>query len=199
MNSFSNDEAIQLFQSVNETNKEKIHNEIFSKLSFLVYQIAKPYKKFQNYEDILQEGFIGLLKSVRKFDYSKYPNFFLYSYQWIKHSIKRSASKFDIVYNPSKKRVVYADFSEQEEQEDPNYLEELYFEKEVAIKIRNILNTLPSREKIIMEKTFGIKSEDCESLRNIGSQLDITHERVRQIKNETIEKLKNNPTIIDIK
>lgn len=196
MNSFSNDTVINLFKAVNEQNRTQVHNIIFDKLSFLVYRATSRYKRFQNYEDLNQDGFIGLLKAIRKFDHTRYPNFFLYAQQWIKHSVKRSASRYDIVYNPNRKKVVYADLSEKEE-EDPNNLEDMYFKKELSSGIQNTIIKLSEREQNIVNSIFGINTEQ-KSLREIASEVELTHEGVRQIKNAALSKLKREAIMQEI-
>jgi RNA polymerase primary sigma factor len=56
--------------------------------------------------------------------------------------------------------------------------------------IKKKLNTLNKREKKILELSYGIGIEEPCSFDDIGIQLDLTGERVRQIKNEAIEKLR---------
>jgi RNA polymerase primary sigma factor len=56
--------------------------------------------------------------------------------------------------------------------------------------IKKKLNTLNKREKKILELSYGIGIEQPCSFDDIGIQLDLTGERVRQIKNEAIEKLR---------
>ena len=88
----TNVETIKLFEEIDDIktnntlpeeirNREvaSIQNKIVEKLAFLVYSNTKLYRKFPNYEDLVQEGFIGLLKAVRKFDRNLFPNFFVYS------------------------------------------------------------------------------------------------------------------------
>jgi len=208
----SNEEVMQLFRDIDalkasnnlsddELGKkvEKMQNRIVTELSFLVYSNAQPYRKFPNYEDLVQEGFIGLLKAVRRFEHARFPNFFVFSEQWIRHSVKRAASRFDIVYNPNKNRVVYADPTDVgKEVETEDTPEESFFDKERNARVEEVLNDLPERDREIVKRIFGIGSYKPQTLREIGPLFNLTHERVRQIKNKVISKLKKNSHLGEI-
>lgn len=172
---------------------KKKHDEIVESLSFLVYNKAKPYRNFPNYEDLVQEGFVGLIRSVKKFKHHMFPNFFVFSNQWITHYIKRAASRFDVVYNPNKSRVVYSEPSEDEVDLQPGP-DEVLFDKECKNEIEQVLKELPEKERQIVKEIFGL---DCDpkTLREIGPQFNLTHERIRQIKNSVLDKLKKDDNI----
>lgn len=191
-------EQIEILKKINkEMDKvDGLQNQIIKDMSFLVYDQAKAYRKFPNYQDLVQEGLIGLLKAVRKFNPSLFPNFFVYSERWIRHSIKRAASRFDVVYCPDKKRVVYAGLAESVDSIALDNPEEEYINKELIQKVRDALNEFSDRDREIVEKVFGLDSSPS-PLRKIGSKYNLTHERVRQIKNQVISKLKKNEELIE--
>ena len=59
-------------------------------------------------------------------------------------------------------------------------------------EMRDLLdNTLTEREKEILELRYGLYNNKIHTLKEIGSILNITRERVRQIEKKTIIKLKN--------
>ena len=199
----SNSEIMKLFKDVEEIKKseadsssvnkqiKQIHDQIIDKLSFLVYYNAKQYKKFPNYEDLVQEGFVGLIRAVKKFEHWRFPNFFVFADQWIRHSIKRSASRFDVVYNPNRSRVIYSEFKDSEVQTDTG-LEDDISKKDIMENVERILGNYSSREREIVQKVFGLNDCKDQTLREIGPQFNLTHERVRQIKNNVIRKLRRN-------
>src|SRR5271157_1536108 len=132
----TNNEVIKTFEEIELLKKDKkydkvtvLQNKIVNDLAFLVYSQAKSYRKFPNYCDLVQEGYIGLLRAVRKFDPALCSNFFFYCERWIRHSIKRAASRFDVVYCPDKKRVVYTGVNESSEEAAINNAEEEFANK----------------------------------------------------------------------
>lgn len=177
--------------------KKRIHDAIVEKLAFLVYSQTKQYRSFSNYEDLVQEGFIGLVNAVQKFNPVLYDNFFGYADQWIRHSVKRAASRFDVVYNPNKTRVIYSEPDESEE--DPGEgPETILFIKERQACIERVLQDFSEREREIVNRIFGLSGQRAQTLREIGPQFNLTHERVRQIKNNVIDKLRKHQSMIDI-
>lgn len=208
----TNAETLKLFEQIDDLkangnlpeevlNREisATHDKIVEKLSFLVYSNCKMYRKFPNYEDLVQEGFIGLLRAVRKFNRNLFPNFFVYSERWIRHSVKRAASRFDIVYNPSKTRVVYAEPAEIGREEEADVTpEKTFFDKEKSSKIEEVLGDFPIRDREIVKRIFGLGEFDQQTLREIGPLFDLTHERIRQIKNKVILKLRKNESLNEL-
>lgn len=198
----SNDEIIACFVEIENLKKsnnledtkqiKNIQNKIIKNLSFLVYRMAKQYKRFENYEDLVQDGFIGLIKATKKFNYTMFPNFYIYAEQWIKHNIKRSASRFDVVYNPKRKRVVYAEINESESEECAESPEEIFLNKEAQYWVKEVLKEFSERDQEIMERMFGLNDRPKQTLREIGPDFNLTHERIRQIKNHVLLKLKKN-------
>ena len=57
--------------------------------------------------------------------------------------------------------------------------------------VRGALETLSERERIVLEMYFGINRDDTLPLNEIGEEFDYTRERVRQIKNKAIQRLRH--------
>jgi len=206
----SNADIMEMFKKIDEFKESstlpqdkidstvtKKQDEIINRLSFLVYNQARQYRNFPNYDDLVQEGFIGLIKAVRSFKWERFPNFFVFSDQWIRHYVKRAASRFDVVYNPDKTRVVYAEPDEDEA--DPNENpDEILWNTERKESIMEVLNGLPERDRIIVCKIFGLGGHEQQTLREIGPLFGISHERIRQIKENVLVKLKKNQELQNI-
>ncbi len=62
---------------------------------------------------------------------------------------------------------------------------------EMRGEIEAILNTLDEREQIIMRKRFGFDEDDKSVLQQIGDELNISRERVRQIEGQALRKLRS--------
>ncbi len=58
-------------------------------------------------------------------------------------------------------------------------------------EIERTLGTLKDREAEILRYTYGLNDFPTHTLEEIGKKLEITHERVRQIKERALKKLKN--------
>ncbi len=57
-------------------------------------------------------------------------------------------------------------------------------------ELRKILDTLPERERKIIEMRFGLKDGISHTLEEVGKAFNVTRERIRQIEAKTLEKLK---------
>jgi RNA polymerase primary sigma factor len=57
--------------------------------------------------------------------------------------------------------------------------------------IELVLNTLPQRERQIVSLYFGIDGNRALNLTEIGDQLNLSRERVRQLKKTALKKIKD--------
>lgn len=69
-------------------------------------------------------------------------------------------------------------------------LEESVLSKISRVQINEILNKLSEREKQILKLRFGFDGNQIHTLEDIGQSFSITRERVRQIEQKTLEKLR---------
>ena len=204
----SNEEAIKLFEirdKLIEGGKEKtsaeivsIDNQLIRDLGFLVYNSARKYRLFSNYEDLVQEGFIGLIKATRHFNHKLFPNFFVYAERWIKTNINKAASKFDVMYSPDKSRVIYLNSTVIKEELCTESPEEEYIAKESGIVIDKYLANLSERDGDIIRRIFGLNHNIGQTLREIGPIYELTRQRIHQIKNQIIGDMKKNQKLADL-
>ena len=57
--------------------------------------------------------------------------------------------------------------------------------------VRGALETLSERERIVLELYFGINRDDTLPLNEIGEEFDLTRDRVRQIKEKGLQRLRH--------
>ena len=80
------------------------------------------------------------------------------------------------------------DVIENDQQESPD--QELLTES-LKVEIQNALDTLSSREKEVIKLYFGIDEDHPLTLEEIGERFGLTRERVRQIKEKAIHRLRH--------
>ena len=62
-------------------------------------------------------------------------------------------------------------------------------------KLRDVLGTLPEREREVLELRFGLKDGQPRTLEEVGRQFNVTRERVRQIEAKALRRIRH-PTRI---
>jgi len=69
-------ELIEKYSGLSSDGKKKIQEKIVKLLAYLVFKRIRGYKNKPYYDDLLQEGKIGLIKAIEDFDISRGLNFF---------------------------------------------------------------------------------------------------------------------------
>lgn len=179
---------IRKIKDKNQKHGKELEDELIMSLSYLVRSVIIKYKRFDNYEDLYQEGMIGLMKAVQQYDTSTTFHFVRYAMWWIKSRIMRSIKKLTTLDNENMEQLAYLiNNAETTSKIDP--------EKE-AIKIENTnklhvaLGSLSEYEKKIISSRYEldhIQDEDMPRLpyKN-GKQLE--YQILIQLKNNIIEK-----------
>lgn len=222
-------------------NKLVVHN-----LRFVV-AVAK---KFQHHgvplEDLINEGNLGLIKAVQRFDETRGFRFISYAVWWISQSIRQAIGKkgriirlplnvtesigslfkksleLEQVYEREPTAEELAEISNTtihwiegliQAFPDPVSLDEpldesattrmdfLFSdddrpEKEIFVnslkaEIRNVLHMLDKRQEKVLSDYFGLEGE-AKNLEAIGAEMGLTGERVRQIKERALQRLRHN-------
>jgi RNA polymerase primary sigma factor len=169
-----------------------------------VTNIARNYKGLGlSYSDLIQEGNAGLFKAVDRFDPDKGFKFISYAVNWIKQSIlealnKKNSLKSAELPNETNEDVLDVDFKRDMNINDIS-LDDVYLdlsddekrrEKDIVDITKFLLTGLTSREKYIVCQYNGINEKKPKTLEEIGSNLGITKERVRQINEKAMKKLR---------
>jgi RNA polymerase primary sigma factor len=81
----------------------------------------------------------------------------------------------------------FGHFLTDENQELPDEAAEVTMRKET---LRKILGTLSSRERAVLELRYGLDGQHPRTLDEVGRTFNVTRERIRQIENQSLKKLR---------
>lgn len=94
-------------KNANSYEKAKAHKEYTEYFNFLIKKFSyipelhtRRYMKYSNYQDLLQEGMLGLVMALEKFNMERSRNFFQLANWYVKTRVRRSANKFDVIPVP---------------------------------------------------------------------------------------------------
>jgi RNA polymerase primary sigma factor len=69
-------------------------------------------------------------------------------------------------------------------------VEEGYLQEELQSEVEAALNFLTERERFVITRYFGLGAEEETSLEAIGQTIRLSRERVRQIRNQALQKIR---------
>ena len=68
---------------------------------------------------------------------------------------------------------------------------QLFMEGQFEESVHAILKTLPERERYVVTRCYGLDGDRCATLKEIGQELGITRERVRQVRITALRRLRS--------
>ncbi|CAN5534156.1 N/A [soil metagenome] len=247
-NLLTHDEEIDLSNRAKEGDRGA-RKHLIEKNLRLVVSVAKKYRGYGlPFEDLIQEGNIGLMKAVEKFDPARGFRFSTYATWWIRQAVQRAVAdkgrtirvpvhmtekirKVSRAYNelsveresePSEEDVAerlgwnieevrltmgampdatsldqpistdetssqLGDFIEDEKVSDtPNTV----MKEMETVQLKEAIERLPERARHVLVRRYGLDDQDPATLAELGEELDISRERVRQLQREAERILK---------
>jgi RNA polymerase primary sigma factor len=179
--------------------REALDEMVTANLRFVV-KLAKSYaNRGLSMEDLIQEGNMGLIKAAGKFDYTTGYRFSTYSVWWIRQCMQRA------VQNRGSAEPVlpgeapppdleggtvegFSDFLLGQAPESP--LETVGYQ-DLCEAVRCVLASLPSREERVLRQRYGIETDERQTLEQVGRDLNISRERVRQLELQALARLRD--------
>jgi RNA polymerase sigma factor (sigma-70 family) len=189
---------IRILKALDTNKAKKMEDKLIVSLAYLVHSVIYKYKRFNNHEDLYQEGMLGLIKAVQKYNSDTSFHFTRYALWWIKARVMRSIKKMNLITISSDdiKYFVQCDIQEHDiiDYSDPEM-------KAILTEELNMVNiaiaALPEKHQQIIQMRYGLNNTEEHNLQDLGNKLSMTREGIRQLENRIITKLKTNNAFND--
>jgi RNA polymerase primary sigma factor len=249
----THDREIELAQRIESGDRDAMKQFILANLR-LVVSIAKRYVgRGLTLLDLIQEGNIGLIRAVQRYDWRRGHRFSTHATWWIRQAISRAVAdkgrtiRLPVYVNTALNRIrrerqrllqelgrepselelaeatgldpirmvelqaapgapvsLELPVGEDEEQELGDVLadtesaspEELATTQTLKDEVQRVLESvLTPREQLVLQLRFGLGNGQAHPLEQVGRELGITRERVRQIEAGALAKLRQPPVL----
>lgn len=191
----SRQEERVLGMKIQRGDKSALNKLVNHNLKFVV-SIAKKYRdRGVPFEDLISEGNMGLYHAAEKYDGRRETKFITYAVWWIKNSINEIIKDYasnneinvdDFIFDKKKSVEYHQELINEEFEEELNNIQSR------NDSVEELLKCLQERERKIVTMFFGLKGTKEMNLDEIGQSMSLSMERVRQIKDVALIKLKSN-------
>jgi RNA polymerase primary sigma factor len=209
------EDEVVLARRIRHGDRDALAKLVKANLRFVV-SVAKQYQnQGMSLPDLINEGNLGLMKAAQRFDETRGFKFISYAVWWIfarleqeferEPSSQEIADMLEMASEEVKEalktngRTVSMDAPISSEEDNNMYdvmqasdtpsPDKNLINESLAYEIERALSTLSPRESKVLKLYFGISMKHPFTLEEIGEELGLTRERVRQIKEKAIKRI----------
>lgn len=139
--------------------------------------------------DLISEGNLGLIRAAKKFDPDRGTKFITCARPWITQAIQLYVQNSNVDKELTNMEDYIFDDETNDEMINTDFEDEVHNIQSRSNAIDELLSCLTKREYRVLQSYFGLNNCKEMTLDEIGKEMGLTQERVRQIKDESIEKL----------
>jgi RNA polymerase primary sigma factor len=192
-------EAYKLRNDINARNKLIEHNLKYA------CQLANGYRnKGLSFSDLISEANSGLIDAIEKYDIKQDVKLISYSKWWIIQRMQAALER----ENKLPREALEIESNEESLFEDDMYENNSCYDYEDSdfdyneisnnkYLIEKITSQINEREKDIVYRYYGINQNERYTLEEIGKEYGLTKERVRQIIDKAMTKMRSEALLID--
>lgn len=181
-------EEKKLGEKIQSGDRTALNTLVEHNLRFVV-NVAKEYRNSGiPFADLISEGNLGLIHAAEKFDPSKNIRFISYGVWWVRCYINDFIDSVNCASEVSTDD--YKDYQYREDQINSEFEENINSLNDRNSTVADLLICLKERERRVIQMAFGLNGEKEMTLDEISRVTDLSMERVRQIKDNAIMKLK---------
>lgn len=191
LETMSNEDVVKAIQEGELSYKdgmETLYNQNFR----LLYKIADKYRAYAEFDDLIQEAYLGLCEAVKRYDPDAGTKFSTYAFQWIRQCITRYiGNNRCVVRIPEHRQMLIIEYRKLLERYGRQYNRKPSV-KEVAISLKIPLDHVKQLEKdcaYVMAKSLDelVAGADDENMRiadTIKADIDLENEVIDNIVNQ---------------
>jgi len=241
------EEERDLGERVQKGDEEAFQKLIEANLRFVVAMAKKYARSGYPLHELINEGNLGLIEAVSRFDPTRGVRFITYASWWIRQAILAAIAHHGQVFRlpPKLKHELYRfdtkvarltqelghrpsvdeiskEFGMKEqdvrdmmegtptevsldmpigegaemrledliEDQSVTPVDEILIARSFEEQLQNLLSQLDDKEKMIIERRFGLGDREPQTLAEIGSEMHLSRERIRQIEERALGKLR---------